>query len=125
MSSLLPGSNKGPQSQGSQQPATGAATVLLGPFRLEPVLIHRDECHGRLYSSYEQLLTLLGHANTTRLHFDEQIPASWAFTDQYGRTAFVWAYRASVSELPGFTCWNVSGDKELLSALFANQIFWW
>jgi hypothetical protein len=24
-----------------------------------------------------------------------------------------------------FTCWSISGDKELLDELFAGQIYWW
>ena len=91
-------------------------------MRLTPLHQIGSECLTRLNANYQQLLDVLGPANATDLDDEDKVGASWGFTDEQGRAAFVWAYG-----FPGaaaITCrrWSTGGNLELLEQLFPGQL---
>lgn len=100
------------------QPATAARPLLL------PINETGEICRGYLRASYEQVLAVLGPDNVTHLDDDQKVGASWGFSDQSGRRAFVWAFNCRRFALASCAAWSIDGSWALLEELFPGQLEW-
>lgn len=76
---------------------------------------------GNLKVSFNQVVQKVFEPNVTELDDPDKVSASWAFKDDNGRKAFIWAYKfyGNIEECNIF---STSGDRSLLKDLFADDV---